>query len=44
MNKKFRSAKIIIAKSAFYSVILLVLIYMYHYNHVGDATFIYNEF
>jgi len=32
------------ARSIFYFAILVVLIYMYHYNRVGDATFIYNEF
>jgi hypothetical protein len=43
-NKKIRLVGNIIGKSAFYCIILLILIYMYHYNHVGDATFIYNEF
>ncbi|MDR2157328.1 MAG: teichoic acid D-Ala incorporation-associated protein DltX [Clostridiales Family XIII bacterium] len=34
----------ILVKSAFYCIILLILVYMYHYSHTGDATFIYNEF
>ncbi|MDR3225688.1 MAG: teichoic acid D-Ala incorporation-associated protein DltX [Clostridiales Family XIII bacterium] len=32
------------ARSIFYFAILMALIYLYHYNRVGDATFIYNEF
>jgi TRAP-type C4-dicarboxylate transport system permease small subunit len=34
----------VIIKSIFYICILLVLVYMYHYNHMSDTTFIYNEF
>jgi hypothetical protein len=41
---RLRSAVTLLAKSIFYFVVLLALIYLYHYNRVGGAAFIYNEF
>ncbi len=31
-------------KTAFYVVIMFVLIYFYHFSHIGGTKFIYNEF
>ncbi|MDR0886918.1 MAG: teichoic acid D-Ala incorporation-associated protein DltX [Clostridiales Family XIII bacterium] len=43
-STKIRFWGSVILKVAFYSFILFALLFMYHYNHVGDTTFIYNEF
>ncbi|RST99617.1 teichoic acid D-Ala incorporation-associated protein DltX [Vagococcus vulneris] len=31
-------------KTLLYAAILVGLIYLYHYSHVGGGTFIYNQF
>lgn len=33
-----------IGKTALYAVILLGLVYLYHYSSVGGGSFIYNQF
>ncbi len=33
-----------IAKTVLYSLILLGLVYLYHYSAVGGGSFIYNQF
>ncbi|MGO2082391.1 teichoic acid D-Ala incorporation-associated protein DltX [Vagococcus sp.] len=33
-----------VGKSLLYTAILLGLIYLYHYSHVGGGSFIYNQF
>ncbi|MGX6965692.1 teichoic acid D-Ala incorporation-associated protein DltX [Vagococcus teuberi] len=33
-----------VARSVFYAAIILVLIYLYQYSHVGGGSFIYNQF
>lgn len=33
-----------LVKTILYTVILLGLIYLYHYSSVGGGTFIYNQF
>ncbi len=32
------------AKTFFYLAIMLLLLYLYHFNHTNGSTFIYNEF
>lgn len=49
MEKKKFSLKshpglIFAGKTIFYFLILLALVYLYHYKHVGGGNFIYNEF
>ncbi|MCI0130292.1 MULTISPECIES: teichoic acid D-Ala incorporation-associated protein DltX [Enterococcaceae] len=33
-----------VGKTLFYAAIILVLIYLYQYSHVGGGSFIYNQF
>ncbi|MDR0921415.1 MAG: teichoic acid D-Ala incorporation-associated protein DltX [Lactobacillales bacterium] len=44
--KKFTSNRWgkFLLQSVFYAVVILGLLYLYHYNHSLGGTFIYNEF
>jgi hypothetical protein len=42
--KKKNHVRDIILRSVFYALIILALLYLYHYRHFGDVAFIYNEF
>lgn len=33
-----------IGRTLFYAAVILVLIYLYQYSHVGGGSFIYNQF
>ncbi|MGX4685507.1 teichoic acid D-Ala incorporation-associated protein DltX [Vagococcus sp. JNUCC 83] len=33
-----------VGRTVFYAAIILVLIYLYQYSHVGGGSFIYNQF
>lgn len=49
MKKLLKNDKLVFwggfaGKTIFYLVILLALVYLYHFSHVGGSKFIYNEF
>ena len=41
---KWKNAAIFGGKTLFYMMILVLLVYLYHYKQVGGGSFIYNEF
>ncbi|WP_326717572.1 teichoic acid D-Ala incorporation-associated protein DltX [Vagococcus jeotgali] len=43
-SKKENIWGMFILKTAFYTAVLLVLIYLYQYSQVGGGSFIYNQF
>lgn len=43
-HPQFRYWSTFVARTLLYSVILLMLIYLYHYKNVQGGSFIYNEF
>ncbi|MCH4010016.1 teichoic acid D-Ala incorporation-associated protein DltX [Companilactobacillus sp.] len=44
LNFLKKPASIFILRTVFYFAILLILLYIYGYNGVGSAKFIYNDF
>ncbi|MGY3748977.1 teichoic acid D-Ala incorporation-associated protein DltX [Vagococcus acidifermentans] len=44
LNNRIAYSLTFVAKTLFYLMIMLALLYMYHFSHVGGDTFIYNQF
>ena len=43
-SPRFRYWSTFVLRTLFYSAILFVLIYLYHYKNIQGGSFIYNEF
>ncbi|WP_165003035.1 MULTISPECIES: teichoic acid D-Ala incorporation-associated protein DltX [unclassified Enterococcus] len=43
-NPQFNYWGTFIIRTIFYSAVLLMLIYLYHYKNIQGGSFIYNEF
>lgn len=44
LNETVQYWLIFLGKTIFYVVVMLVLIYLYHFSHIDGGSFIYNEF
>ena len=44
LNETVQYWLIFFGKTIFYVVVMLILIYLYHFSHIDGGSFIYNEF
>ncbi|MDR1012930.1 MAG: teichoic acid D-Ala incorporation-associated protein DltX [Lactobacillales bacterium] len=44
MSDRAKNVGIFVAKTFFYTTIILILLYLYHYKGFSGGGFIYNEF
>lgn len=43
-KEETKNLLLFVSKTIMYSLILLALVYLYHYSAVGGGSFIYNQF